>query len=668
MKLLLLTLSMATALTLFSETTAVATDHRHHPTLAVATKSSRKLTSTRAPSPRRRRSSTSRAGSHADASTRSRASTESKYYREGKELAATSSIPSSAHLRERLRRQRRRGLSSPLVPSVVFLADTKTQTQKQADAGTTQSKIESNDRRRPSDTSSLPQDSPSTSNNKPDEPHAFLNAHAKNKVEQQGQQLQQHTKRRLFKRAVVDSSARFTGKQPADLASTPLLLLPDSHSTWQAGTFQTVQWSKQYAKSLPKDTTVDIVLVEAETNKKMFSLKRFIPVLRGSAQVWVPVEVPEDVSVVLVLELYHGRSQEQVSTALSSSASALSSSSSSSSSSFPSENSDGSGPEAGPLRPSSSTPTIVRKSDINISPRRRRAISAETRLRASTDPSTQNRDLNSRQPPPLNNKNTNVELEAGGAADESSLRKLTPSGSHHDMNDNDYYLGSAEERQFEFLPDELRQEYPSTVKPLELDHSFGLRQRVYTMTPYTLEWRTPERVQELLDYSARIQKALGRYIQRRPLNPVPPPSLLPKALFLSKVMVELVKDQTMEVVAVLAKDVPAETMFQYLSVQDRVPSAFYRLRVQMVVVQVHLDPETIKSAILQQQRPPPLQLGSGRPLNTNAKDSESGAWLSSLLDVGKVKPMEGWEFPEGGEVIDRYEAVTRKFYVAPGAL
>lgn len=129
----------------------------------------------------------------------------------------------------------------------------------------------------------------------------------------------------------------------------------------------------------------------------------------------------------------------------------------------------------------------------------------------------------------------------------------------------------------------------------------------------------------------------------------------------------------MEVVAVLAKDVPAETMFQYLSIQDRVPSAFYRLRVQMVVVQVNLDPDTIKSAILQQHQSSPLLLGSSSSSSSstdnNAKDSaESGAWLSSLLDVGKVKPMEGWEFPAGGVVIDRYEAVTRRFFVALGAL
>lgn len=274
----------------------------------------------------------------------------------------------------------------------------------------------------------------------------------------------------------------------------------------------------------------------------------------------------------------------------------------------------------------------------------------------------------------MNNKQDQVGSEAGAAlaAADEPLPPIVPKspqpGSHHDINDNDYYLGSAEERPFEFLPDELRQEYPTTVKPLELDHAFGLRQRVYTMTPYTLEWRIPERVEELLDYSARVQKALGRYIQKHPRNPVPPASLLPNALFLSKVMVELVKDTTMEVVAVMAKDIPAEAMFQYLSIQDRVPSAFYRLRVQMVVVKVNLNPDTIKSAILKQQQPLPLQLSSGSNTDNDAKGSESGAWLSSLLDAGKVKPMEGWEFPAGGEVIDRYEAITRKFYVALGAL
>ncbi|KAI1319287.1 hypothetical protein EDD11_004424 [Mortierella claussenii] len=422
--------------------------------------------------------------------------------------------------------------------------------------------------------------------------------------------------------------------------TTPLLLLPHSRSVWQTGSFQTVQWSKKYSKSLPKDTTVDIILVDSQTNRKIHSLKRFVPFKKGSAQVWVPVKIPEGVSFVLVLELYRGRSQEPVTSTLATPSVAASSSSSSSpdmdqSTSLQkisdSVQDDRTDKDQSVSSASSGDvfSTIVRRSDINISPGSRRV--ARDMMYPEGGSSG------------INRGRTNGGVGSGGA------------GSHHDVNNNDYYTGDSTEHGLEFLPEEMREEYPNTVRPLELEHTFGLHQKVYTLTPYTLEWKIPARVAELMEYTRQVQLAASTWNKNNQGQPSSQrqilPDSLPKSTFLAKVLVELVTDQTMEPVAVLARDIPAETMFQYLSIQDRVPQAFYRLRVQMVVVEVKInDPKEFT----QEQYG-----GSGLGALPGSTGKQSG---------GKGLGMEGWEFPSGGEVIDRYESITRRFWVSQGAL
>ncbi|KAF9289025.1 hypothetical protein BGZ68_010180 [Mortierella alpina] len=421
----------------------------------------------------------------------------------------------------------------------------------------------------------------------------------------------QGRKRSLVKRAPPTKVVSSKGRLP----TTPLLLLPDSRSVWHTGSYQTVQWSRKYARNLPKDTTVDIVLVDANSNRKILSLKRFIPFRKGSAQVWVPVKMPENVSFVLVLELYRGRSQEQVTTT-------VSAGSAPSSSSYQGETApkDGLGGStgAGVVASSSTKPssdvfsTVVRRSDINISSSSRKV---------TRDISHQGNS---------NHINNGENMNSGGMA------AADGSDPHHDINDNDYYNNPLEERPYEFQPEENREEFPNTVRPLELEHTFGLHQKVYTMTPYTLEWRVPSAVQEILDYAEKRLKLMAdKSIDRSKYN----------TTFQAKIMVELVKDQTLETVSVLARNVPAETRFQYLSIQEKVSQAFYRLRVQMVVVQIKLDPSALASEI------------------------NAGGAAAGYLGSGKQgKAMEGWEFPEGGEVIDRYEAITRRFWVSQGAL
>ncbi|KAF9197244.1 hypothetical protein BGZ49_002406, partial [Haplosporangium sp. Z 27] len=387
------------------------------------------------------------------------------------------------------------------------------------------------------------------------------------------------------------------------IPKTPLLLLPDSRSVWQAGSYQSVKWSLKYSKSLPKDTTVDIVLVDSKSNRKIASLKRFVPFKKGSAQVWVPVKLPEGASFVLVLELYRGRSQEQVTTSVASS-----------STHSPYQDTDLSSPNKvsddvhniDQSIPSTSTDIlsrVVRRSDINISPGKRGD---------SPDP-----------------------LYAGSSAKANSVGTFGTSkaGAHHDVNSDDYYTGASTERPFEFLPEEMREEYPNTVLPLELDHTFGLYQKVYSMTPYSLKWKIPSRIQELLDYTRKVQSTANLWNKNAVKNPL----AIPKSIFLSKVLVELVAEPSLESVSVLARDIPAEALFQYLSIQEHVPPAFYRLRVQMVVVEVKVDADTLSLG----QVPPPIM---------------------------KAKSLEGWEFPDGGKVIDRYEAITRRFWVSQGAL
>ncbi|KAG0272151.1 hypothetical protein BGZ95_012105 [Linnemannia exigua] len=401
--------------------------------------------------------------------------------------------------------------------------------------------------------------------------------------------------------------------------NTPLLILPDSRSVWQTGTYQTVRWNRKYTKKLPADTTVDIVLIDSTTNRKVSSLKRFVPFRKGGSQVLVPTNIPEDTSFVLVLELYRGRSQEQVTSSTTAQDTAGAAGSSPythrESSDIPpagsSSSSNGDRSASSSAQHQSTTTAdvlsrIVRRSDINIAA------------------GTKKRDL-PQYPPGSSYPNSNNINNNNG-------RVSKPTGTHHDINHDDFYAGPSQERSMEFMPDELRQEYPNTVRPLILEHTFGLHQKVYTLTPYTLEWKIPERVAELLEYTRKAQE-LARA-----------GALLPKSTFLSKVLVEIIKDQNMESVSVLAKDVPAETMFQYLSIQDRLPPAFYRLRVQMVVVQVHTD------------------------VNALLRSSASIPGITASPSLASKAAMEGWEFPEGGEVIDRYEAITRRFWVSQGAL
>ncbi|KAF9134858.1 hypothetical protein BGW39_005573 [Mortierella sp. 14UC] len=430
------------------------------------------------------------------------------------------------------------------------------------------------------------------------------------------------------------SSATTTPKK-----NTPLLLLPDSRSVWQTGTYQTVRWNRKYTKKLPADTTVDIVLIDSKTNRKVSSLKRFVPFRKGGSQVWVPTDIPEGTSFVLVLELYRGRSQEQV-TSASPSASAngsaqdvadagsspyrhRESSNTSSTRSSSSSGSNGGGSMSSSQQQQQQPTTtdvlsrIVRRSDINIAA------------------GTKKRDI-SNYPPGSSDPNSN-----GNNDNNNNGRVAKPTGAHRDINHDDFYAGPSQERSMEFLPDELRQEYPNTVRPLILEHTFGLHQKVYTLTPYTLEWKIPERVTELLEYTRKAQELFNTYAKATSASPqarARARALLPKSTFLSKVLVEIIKDQNMESVSVLAKDVPTETMFQYLSIQDRLPPAFYRLRVQMVVVQVQTDVNALPTS-------PP-----------------------TASSVASKATMEGWEFPEGGKVIDRYEAITRRFWVSQGAL
>ncbi|KAF9315681.1 hypothetical protein BGZ91_005721 [Linnemannia elongata] len=421
--------------------------------------------------------------------------------------------------------------------------------------------------------------------------------------------------------------------------NTPLLLLPDSRSVWHTGSYQTVRWNRKYTKSLPADTTVDIVLIDSNTNKKVASLKRFVPFKKGGSQVWVPTNIPEGTSFVLVLELYRGRSKEPIagtspseSTAPPSAAGAKVGSpyryhqGQEQGDALPeSSNSDGPVPSQQPAATTTADvlSRIVRRSDINIA-------SAASK-----------RDV-PRYPPSSSYSNANnINDNANGRSNPPSNNNKASTGSHHDVNHDDFYTGASQERSMDFLPDELRQEYPNTIQPLTLEHTFGLHQKVYTLTPYTLEWKIPERVAELLEYTRQAQALFNSISKSNAYSQASASALYPKSTFMAKVLVEIIKDETMEAVSVLARDVPAETMFQYLSIQDRLAPAFYRLRVQMVVVQVRTDFSALA--------------------NNNVPTTTASVTKGSTA-------MEGWEFPEGGEVIDRYEAITRRFWVSQGAI
>ncbi|KAF9914106.1 hypothetical protein BX616_008947 [Lobosporangium transversale] len=405
----------------------------------------------------------------------------------------------------------------------------------------------------------------------------------------------------------VIATSKYAGEEP------PLLLLPDSNSVWHAGSIESVKWSKKYARRLPKDTTVDIILVDSKSNKKLFSLKRFIPFRKGSAQVWVPSKISEDGSYVLVLELYHGRSQKpatieskaQEPSIISESTTIASFTSTATTTTKASQTSTG-GTITEPNN-DNGIPSILRRSDISIARRSRRV---------ERDIMTSSYSSSSSSP--------------------SSTTSSSSSSSHLDINNEDYYKGHKEDQPFEFSPDEFRQEYPNVAQPIELEHTFGLHQKVYTLTPYTLEWKVPSRVVELLEYTqARLRLMTDKAIDQRN-NPALHNN---DKTFVAKVLAELVQDQTLVPVSVLARNIPAETRFQYLQIHDRVPPAFYRLKVQMVVVEV--------------------QGGQGR-------DADASGSRSTRLNHSKY--MEGWDFPNGGQVVDRYETITRRFWVSGGAL
>ncbi|KAG0302695.1 hypothetical protein BGZ97_002215 [Linnemannia gamsii] len=426
---------------------------------------------------------------------------------------------------------------------------------------------------------------------------------------------------------------------------------------WHAGSVQLVKWSKNYARQLPKDTTVDIILADAKTNKKIFSLKRFIPFRKGSAQVWVPSKIPdnEDASYVLILDLFHGKSQKPVAVdSAKASAATVSASLSSSSeseivkpvSTTRASTTGSNGAEAAAAVPEAITPadakggsanskkslpSILRRSDINIY---KRAIpsppssSATTTSTSSTTSATR--------------ENHRIAAAAADSARADVLPPSQPYTGHHqtgDLADDDsidpnqaaasYYNNYGHDNY-------LRQEFPNVIHPIELEHSFGVHQKVYSRAPYTLEWKVPSRAAELLDYTAtRLRLLANKDIDWSQHQSIRDNNITYQA----KLLVELVRDggpgqgEALEAVAVLARNVPVETKFQYLQIHDHVDPAFYRLRVQMLVVEVDDTP-------------------AGRGRSKNNEDP--------MLD--------GWDFAKGAQVIDRYESITRKFWVSAGAL
>ncbi|KAF9583680.1 hypothetical protein BGW38_008873 [Lunasporangiospora selenospora] len=220
-----------------------------------------------------------------------------------------------------------------------------------------------------------------------------------------------------------------------------------------------------------------------------------------------------------------------------------------------------------------------------------------------------------------------------------------------------------------FAPEEMRQEYPNVIQAIELDHSFGLRRKVYTQTPYTLGWRVPGRVAELVDYSQKLQslrkagllttttttaaKSATVKISNDPETAQVAQRDLIKS-FSAMMVIELVKDQTMERVSTLARNIPAETRFLYLQIQDRVPHGFYRLRVRMAVVQAE-DSKVVEN---------PASLSSSQSMKTLA-DLESQNIVNGLPEG-----LDGdWDFPGlKGKLIDQYESITRRFWVSTGAI
>lgn len=350
-------------------------------------------------------------------------------------------------------------------------------------------------------------------------------------------------------------------KRATSSSPSPLLLLPDAQSIWKAGSFQLVKWSRKYARRLPNDTTVDIVLMDSTTNRKVHSLKRFVPYAKGSALVYVPDKI-QDVTLGLTLELYHGKGQRPVASSVIATATGTP---------HTDQEEDG----------ARSLTSLMRRSEIHIAQDDRPFSETTIQHDSKTD-------------------------------DEKNVGYFSPG--------NNKLRGDS----LVVLPRKMREEYPNTLPPLELDHSFGIHQKVYTMAPYTLAWKVPARVQELLEYTENQHILNPSHLDSRGQPAVP-------TTFLARLKVELVKDQTLEPVSTLARNVPAETKFQYLQIHDRVLQDFYRLRVQMVVVQV-------KGLYDVTQEP------SGRGSS------------------------DGWNLPADAQVIDRYESITRRFWVSVGAL
>ncbi|KAF9024071.1 hypothetical protein CPC16_002748 [Podila verticillata] len=348
------------------------------------------------------------------------------------------------------------------------------------------------------------------------------------------------------------SPASFSKRTPPSPSSpSPLLLLPDAQSIWQAGSLQLVKWSRKYARRLPNDTTVDIVLMDSTTNRKVHSLKRFVPYAKGSALVYVPDKI-QDVTLGLTLELYHGKGQQPIASNVIATATGTP---------HTDQEEDG----------ARSLTSLMRRSEIHIA-------------------------------------------QDGRPFSETTIQHDSEADGNNKLRGDSLVV----------LPREMREEYPNTLLPLELDHSFGVHQKVYTMAPYTLAWKVPARVQELLEYTENQHVSNPNHLDNRGQPAVP-------TTFLARLKVELVKDQTLEPVSILARNVPAETKFQYLQIHDRVLQDFYRLRVQMVVVQV-----------------------------------------KGLYDVTQEPSGRGssdrWDFPADAQVIDRYESITRRFWVSVGAL
>ncbi|KAF9974909.1 hypothetical protein BGZ73_001608 [Actinomortierella ambigua] len=446
-----------------------------------------------------------------------------------------------------------------------------------------------------------------------------------------------------------------------------LILLPNPKTVWQAGSTQTVKWSRKYAGQLPADTTVDIVLVDARTNRKMYSLKRFIPFTKGSTSVWVPAKIQEGISYVLVLELYRGRSQDQVSVESRLASSAGTGGNGAPSTYGPPRTGAAAETETSPTvqeekahdaqqqqqpSPPSSLPsqqqpqnsasekrTILRRSEINIAHGSRK-VPRGSDPRSSSSSSNSNSNSNN-----INNGNLWNRLPYGRQRSSQQQQKQEDQQRSSEHDSASLYASPWDRRDhhpLEFMPDEMRREFPGIDPPLDIEHTFGVHQIVVTKSPYTIRWKVPQRVADWLEKAELWQKAWNA---GSAYNNVADTGIeSSRASIQAKVKVDVIRDQTLEVASTLARNIPAQTMFMYLQVDDRLPIANYRLRVQMLVVEV-MSPSTNKASGLDDARDP------------------------TLLQPDEMPPQdEGWDFPPNSRVIDRYETITRRFQVVAGAL